>query len=138
MAKSQVRAVVMDGPIVLPADIIRRLAPIFEMSTTGMARLPGMSRHVVWRRIHQCEALPAEYQVRAIGAIRLYALALDLCWYQTVNGRRETRRWLNDWLRTPRPGAGRHRPIEILDTEEGQKEVLALVMRITTDVYTSE
>lgn len=141
MAKSQMPMVdpdEMDDPIVFPADIIRRLAPIFEVSTTGMARLLGMSRHVVWRRIHGREPLPAEYQARAQGAVRLYARALDLCWYQTVNGRRETRRWLNDWLRTPRPGAGKHRPIEILGTEEGQKELLALVMRLSTDVYANE
>lgn len=138
MTKSQVRAVVMDGPIVLPADIIRRLAPIFEISTTGMARLLGMSRHVVWRRIHRREALPARYQGRAMGAIRLHALALDLCWYQTVNGRRETRGWLNDWLRTPRPEAHKRRPIELLGNEEGQKELLALVMRLSTDVYINE
>jgi hypothetical protein len=92
MAKSQMPAVDMDDPIVLPADIIRRLAPVFEVSTTGMARLLDMSRHVVWRRIHRREALPAGYQARAMGAIRLYALALDLRGYQTVNGRRETRR----------------------------------------------
>jgi len=101
MAKSQMPMVdpdEMDDPIVFPADIIRRLAPIFEVSTTGMARLLGMSRHVVWRRIHGREPLPAEYQARAQGAVRLYARALDLCWYQTVNGRRETRRWLNAWL----------------------------------------
>jgi len=128
----------MDDPIVFPADIIRRLAPVLEVSTTGMARLLGMSRHVVWRRIHRREALPARYQGRAMGAIRLHALALDLCWYQTVNGRRETRGWLNDWLRTPRPEAHKRRPIELLGNEEGQKELLALVMRLSTDVYINE
>ncbi|MBX9872073.1 MAG: hypothetical protein K2X75_08745 [Burkholderiaceae bacterium] len=141
MAKSQVPMVVPDelvDPIVFPADVIQRLAPVFEVSTTGMAHLLGISRHVVWRSIHRREALPAMYQGRAMGAIRLYALALDLCWYQTVNGRRETRRWLNDWLRTPRPGARKRRLIELLSTEEGQKELLALVVRISTDVYTSE
>lgn len=141
MAKSQMPMVdpeEMDDPIVFPADIIRRLAPVFKVSTTGMARLLGMSRHVVWRRIHGREPLPAEYQARVMEAIRLYALALDLCGYQTVNRRRETRRWLNAWLRTPRLGAGKHRPIEILGTEEGQKQLLALVMRISTHVYTNE
>lgn len=141
MAKSQMPMVEpgeMNDPIVFPADIIRRLAPVFEVSTTGMARLLGMSRHVIWRRIHRREPLPAEYQARAQGAVRLYARALDLCWYQTGNGRRETRRWLNDWLRTPRPGASKRRLIEFLGTEEGQKELLALVVRISTDVYTSE
>lgn len=141
MAKSQVPMVdpdEMDDPIVFPADIIRRLAPVFEVSTTGMARLLGMSRHVVWRRIHRREALPTKYQGRAMGAIRLHALALDLCWYQTVNGRRETRRWLNDWLRTSRAGARKRRLIELLGTEEGQKELLAVVMTLSTVVYTNE
>jgi uncharacterized protein (DUF2384 family) len=139
MAKSKLPAVgqgeLLD-PVVLPADVVRQLAPVFEVSTTGMAHLLGMSRQAIWRRIHRREALPERYQARAMGAIRLYALALDVCWFQTVKGRRETRRWLNDWLRTPRPGSSKSRPIELLGSDEGQRELHALVMRIADTSYT--
>lgn len=73
-----------------------------------------------------------------MGAIRLLARALDLCGYPTVNGRRETRRWMIDWLRTPRPEFGKHRPLELIGTEEGPTELLGLVKRISADVYTNE
>lgn len=75
-----------------PAEIVRQLAPVFETSTTGMAQILGMSRHVVWRKIHRHDALPPQYQSRAMGAVRLYVLTLDLYGHQTVSGRREARR----------------------------------------------
>jgi uncharacterized protein (DUF2384 family) len=141
MAKSKLPAVgpgeLLD-PVVLPANVIRQLAPVFEVSTTGMAHLLGMSRHAVWRRIHRQQALPGRYQVRAMGAIRLYALALNICWLQTVKGRQESRRWLNDWLRTGKPGSGNHRPIELLGSDEGQRELQALVMKIADTTHTYE
>lgn len=124
-----------DSPIVLPADIILRLAPVFEVSTTGMAQLLGMSRHVVWRRIHRHEALPPKYQERAMGALRLHTLALDLYGYQTISARREARRWMNDWLREPRLWFGWRRPIEFLGSDVEQKEVLTLVGGIVAGVY---
>lgn len=124
-----------DSPIVLPAEIIQKLAPVFEVSTTGMAQLLGMSRHVVWRRIHQREALPPKYQERAMGALRLHALALHLYGYQTVNARREARRWMNDWLREPRLWFGWRRPIEFLSSDMEQKEVLTLVGGVVAGVY---
>ena len=125
-------------PLVLPADVIRQLAPVFEVSTTGMAHLLGMSRHAVWRRIHRQQALPERYQARAMGAIRLYALALDVCWLQTVKGRRETRRWMNDWLRKARPESSKSRPIELLGSDEGQRELQALMMKIADTTHTYE
>jgi len=124
-----------DDPIVLPAEIIRSLAPAFEVSTTGMARLLGMSRHVVWRKIHRREALPPQYQARAMGAVRLYALALGLYWYHTVSERKEARRWLNDWFRTPRLVFGWKKPIELLGSDKDQKAVLTLLARIGAGVY---
>lgn len=124
-----------DSPIVLPAEIIQKLAPVFEVSTTGMAQLLGMSRHVVWRRIHRREALPPKYQARAMGAIRIYALALDLYVYQTVNARREARRWMNDWLREPRLWFGWRKPIEFLGSDMEQKKMLTLIEGIAAGVY---
>lgn len=124
-----------DSHIVLPAEIIQRLAPVFEVSTTGMAQLLGMSRHVVWRRIHRREALPLRYQARAMGAIRLYALALDIYPYHTVKARRVARRWMNDWLREPRLWFGWRRPIEFLGSAVGQRKVLTLVEGIVAGVY---
>ncbi len=125
----------VDSPIVLPAEIIQKLAPVFEVSTTGMAQLLGMSRHVVWRRIHRREALPPKYRARAMGAIRLHALALELYGYQTVNARRESRRWMNDWLREPRLWFGGSRPIEFLGSDVEQKKVLTLIEGIAAGVY---
>lgn len=124
-----------DSPIVLPAEIIQRLASVFEVSTTGMAQLLGMSRHVVWRRIHRREALPPKYQARAMGALRLHALALHLYGYQTINARREARRWMNDWLREPRLWFGWRKPIEYLGSDMEQKKMLTLIKGIAAGVY---
>lgn len=124
-----------DDPIVFPAEIVRRLAPVFEVSTTGMARLLGMSRHVVWRKIHRREALPPQYQARAMGAVRIYILALDLCSYRTVSARQEARQWLNDWLRTERMVFGLKKPMELLGSDKDQKVVLTLLARIGAGVY---
>jgi putative toxin-antitoxin system antitoxin component (TIGR02293 family) len=125
-----------DDPIVFPAEIIRVLAPVFEVSTTGMARLLGMSRHVVWRKIHRREALPPEYQARALGAVRVYVLALDLYSYHTVSRRQEARQWLNDWLRTPLWAFGWRKPLELLDSDKDQKALLTLLARVVVGVYT--
>lgn len=138
MRKTQEPEVTMDepnDPIILPASIIQALAPFYKVSTTEMARLLGMRRHVVWRKIHRREALPALYQARAMGAIRLYALALDLYGHQTVNARREARRWMNDWLREPRFWFGWRKPIELLDSDEEQMKLLTLVEGIAAGVY---
>lgn len=124
-----------DLPILMPAAIVQRLAPVFEVSTTRMARLLGMSRHVVWRRIHRRQALPPEYQARAMGAIRVYVIALNLYWYQTLNGRREARRWMNDWLRSPSVRFSGRRPIELLGSVSGQRKLLAVLTRIETGDY---
>ena len=125
----------VDSPIVLPAEIIQKLAPVFEVSTTGMVQLLGVSRHVVWRRIHQRKALPPKYQARAMGAIRIYALALDLYGCQTANARREARRWMNDWLREPRLWFGWRKPIEFLGSDVEQKKVLTLIEGIAAGAY---
>lgn len=121
--------------ITLPAEIIRNLAPIFEVSTTRMAALLGMSRHAVWRRIHRQEALPPYYQARAMGAIRLYVRTLGLYSYDTIRSRREARRRLNDWLRAPRVGFGGRKPIELLASDKEQKKLLRLMADIAEGLY---
>lgn len=138
MRKIQVPEASMDEPndaIILPAAIIQALAPVYQVSTTEMARLLGMSRHVVWRKIHRREVLPAAYQARAMGAIRLYAKTLDLYSAYTVNRRQEARQWLNDWLRAPRAALGGRKPIELLGSDSDQKAVWKLVAGIAAGVY---
>lgn len=125
-----------DDPIVLPAEIIRSLAPVFEESTTGMTRLLGMSRHVVWRKIHRRENLPLEYQARAQGAVRIYVMALELCSYRTVSARQVARRWLNDWLRTPCLAFGWRKPMDLLSSDKEQNSLLTLLARVGACVYT--
>jgi uncharacterized protein (DUF2384 family) len=89
----------------------------------------------VWRKIHRREALPPEYQARALGAVRIYVLALDLCSYRTVSARQEARQWLNGWLRTPRLAFGWRKPIELLGSDKDQKSLVMLLAGIVAGVY---
>ena len=122
--------------IIWPAEIVRQLAPVFEMSTTGLAVILGMSRHRVWRQIHRRQSLSAEDQQRVLGAIRVYTAALELCGLVTPEQRAQARYWMNDWLRTPRSTLRNQCPLELMRGPKGQEILVIYLSRIRHGVYT--
>ena len=119
-----------------PAEVVRQLAPAFGMSTTGMARILGMSRHRVWRQTHRRQKLSAEDQQLVLGAIRVYVAALKLCGYNTPDQRAWARRWMSDWLRTPSPFFDSQCPLSQISQPNGQDRLVTYLSQVRYGVYT--
>ena len=47
----------------------------------------------------------------------------------------DARQWLSEWLEQPLPALGGRRPVEFLDTMEGQSLVYAFLVRMQGGAY---
>lgn len=119
-----------------PAEVVRQLAPAFETSTTGMARILGISRHRVWRQIHRRQKLSTEDQQLVLGAIRVYAAVLKLSGYTIPEQRAWARQWMKEWLHTPSSFFNDQWPLSEMSRPHGQDRLVTYLSQVRYGVYT--
>ena len=109
----------------LSIDWFDRLAELFGTSATGFANIVGIDTRTLTRRRREGKLTPKESSALYHLAV-LYEHAMD------VLGDRET---VRNWFNTPEPDFSDMRPLELLDTAPGIKEVHHLLGRIEHGVF---
>jgi putative toxin-antitoxin system antitoxin component (TIGR02293 family) len=119
---ASIRQAIKDG---LPIGWFDHLAGLFGANALTFADIVGIDSRTLTRRRHEGRLNPRESNA-------LYHLAALYAHARDVLGDAET---VREWFRTPEPDFADVRPIELIDTAPGIKEVDQLLGRIEHGVF---
>ena len=109
----------------LDINWFNRLAELFGASGTAFAHIVGIDTRTLTRRRREGKLTPRESNVLYNLAV-LYEHALDVLGDPEI---------VRQWLNTPAPAFADMKPLELLDTTPGIKEVDNLLGRIEHGVF---
>lgn len=95
----------------------------------------NVSRAAVNRKVRRGEALAVPEAERVLGVARLVGQVQQMVEEAGEMTGFSASAWLSSWLVEPLPALGGERPIELLDTMEGQELVAKLLRQIRSGVY---
>jgi putative toxin-antitoxin system antitoxin component (TIGR02293 family) len=110
----------------LPASSLIALAVKLDLANSVLSRKLGIAQRTLTRRLSQGSRLTAAESDRTVRLARVYANAVDMI------GDEEK---AVEWLRTPNRALGGERPLDLLDTDVGAREVEDILGRIAYGVY---
>lgn len=110
----------------LPARSIKPLASKLSFSNRILSRVLGIPERTMTRRLSEGSRLTAAESDRTVRLARLYAIAVELI------GDEEK---AVQWLHAPNRALGGERPLDLLDTDVGAREVEDVLGRIAYGVY---
>jgi putative toxin-antitoxin system antitoxin component (TIGR02293 family) len=100
-----------------------------------LLRALGLPRATYDRRIKDREDFPASEGEKIVGFGRLIGqVEAMLAGNEDAKGF-DARAWLSNWLRTPLPPLDHRKPVDLLDTVEGQNLVASMLDRMALGVY---
>lgn len=95
----------------------------------------NVSRAAVNRKVRRGEALAVPEAERVLGVAKLVGQVQQMVEESGNPEGFSASRWISGWLVEPMPALGGERPIELLDTMEGQEVVAGLLRQIQGGVY---
>jgi putative toxin-antitoxin system antitoxin component (TIGR02293 family) len=100
-----------------------------------LLRALGLPRATYDRRIKDRKDFPASEGEKIVGFGRLIGqVEAMLAGNEDAKGF-DARAWLSNWLRTPLPPLDHRKPVDLLDTVEGQNLVSSMLDRMALGVY---
>ena len=87
------------------------------------------------RKVRRGEALAVPEAERVLGVAKLVGQVQQMVEESGNPEGFSASRWISGWLVEPMPALGGERPIELLDTMEGQEVVAGLLRQIQGGVY---
>jgi putative toxin-antitoxin system antitoxin component (TIGR02293 family) len=105
----------------LPVGAIHRVKEALALADTQVSSALGVSPKTLSRLRKQRRRLPATVGDRLYRLANIFALARDVM---------ESAELAREWLRTPQIGLDGQRPLELMRTEAGAREVEDLLSRI--------
>lgn len=110
----------------LPAEILSTLADDLSLDRASVARMIGISRRTLSRRMAAHGRLSADESDRAVRLARVMARATDVLGDKAK---------ASHWLQTPNRALAGRKPLELLDTDAGVQSVDTILGRIAYGVY---
>ena len=110
----------------LPASSLTALAEHLGLGSTILSRKLGIPQRTLSRRLSRRSRLSATESDRAARLARVFAIAVEMI------GEEEK---AVEWLRTPNRALGGERPLDLLDTDVGAREVEDVLGRIAYGVF---
>jgi putative toxin-antitoxin system antitoxin component (TIGR02293 family) len=110
----------------LPANSITALAERLDLGNGAVSHKLGIPQRTLTRRLSRRSRLTAAESDRTVRLARVYANAVEMI------GEEEK---AVEWLRTPNRALGGERPLDLLDTDVGAREVEDVLGRIAYGVY---
>jgi putative toxin-antitoxin system antitoxin component (TIGR02293 family) len=110
----------------LPASSVKVLAERLDVGNMVLSQKLGIPQRTLTRRLSQGSRLTAAESDRTVRLARVYASAVEMI------GDEEK---AVEWLRTPNRALGGERPLDLLDTDVGAREVEDILGRIAYGVY---
>lgn len=117
------RAVTREG---LPVATLVELSEELAVERKTLARVVGISDRTLSRRLAKRERLTAEESDRTVRLARIYARTLE-----TFGAAQKA----SSWLQHPNRALGGQRPLDLLDTDSGVREVETILGRIDYGLY---
>jgi putative toxin-antitoxin system antitoxin component (TIGR02293 family) len=117
------------------AGTVVDLADAMGAASEAVIRSLGISRSTWARRRQQGAALEKEASERVVGLIALIGQVQDLVEEQGNPEGFDAAKWFYHWAEQPVPALGGRRPVELLDTKEGQQVVASLLASVRAGAY---
>lgn len=119
----------------LPAAEAKRILAGLLLPTGVAMRALKLSPATVNRKVAQHQALAPEESERVIGLAKLVGQVEAMVEESGSTDGFDARRWVSHWLREPVPALGGARPIDFLDTMEGQSLVSRTLAQMQSGAY---
>jgi putative toxin-antitoxin system antitoxin component (TIGR02293 family) len=119
----------------LGAAEAKRIVTGLSLPTGETLRALRIAPATMNRKIARKQPLAPEESERVIGLAKLVGQVQAMVAESGNPEGFDAEKWLSNWLREPVPALGGQRPIELLDTMEGQALVSTIVARMQTGAY---
>jgi len=119
----------------VPATKAKRMISDLHLDQRVMLTALNLSTATINRKASRDEALSLDEGERVIGVARLIGQLQDMIEESGDPGGFDAPEWLATWLREPLPALGQARPIDLLDTMEGQRMVSTALAQIQSGAY---
>jgi putative toxin-antitoxin system antitoxin component (TIGR02293 family) len=110
----------------LPANSITALAERLDLGNGALSQKLGIPQRTLTRRLSRRSRLTAAESDRTVRLARVYTNAVEMIGEEKK---------ATEWLRTPNRALGGERPLDLLDTDVGAREVEDVLGRIAYGVY---
>ena len=119
----------------VPASDVKRFVVELYLDQNVMFGALNLKTATVNRKAARNEALSAEDSERVVGLAKLVG-QLEAMVEESGNPEGfDAPSWLSGWLREPLPALGGDRPIELLDTMEGQAVISRILAQVQSGAY---
>ncbi|MCK6444310.1 antitoxin Xre-like helix-turn-helix domain-containing protein [Elstera cyanobacteriorum] len=119
----------------VPAQAAKRFIADLHLGQTVVFDALNLKTATVNKKAAQGKPLSVEESERVLGLARLVG-QLEAMLEETGAGEGfDARAWLAQWLSAPLPALGGGRPIELLDTMEGQGLVARMLAQVQSGAY---
>lgn len=119
----------------VPAQYVDRIAREMGMPKERLLPALGLSAATVNRRARESGKLSTEDSERVIGMARLVGQVQAMVEESGDPAGFDAARWVAQWLEAPLAALGGQRPVELMDTAEGQSIVSNLLARMQSGAY---
>lgn len=120
----------------VPAAQAKRMSTELHLDQQVLLGALNLKTATVNRKAARGETLSPEDSERVVGLARLVGQLEAMLEESGADANAfDARAWLSDWLRQPVPALGGMRPIDLLDTMEGQTLVSQALARMQSGAY---
>ena len=116
-------------------DFLTRLSRDLNRSMRYVVLTIGMAPTSASRKLARQTPLAPDESERALGMAKLIGQAESIVQQSGNPAGFDAGKWVADWIETPQPALGGHRPDELLDTAEGQRMISDLLARMQSGAY---
>lgn len=119
----------------LPASEAKRILVGFKVGQGALLRALDLSPATLNKRAKRGQALPVAESERVLGIARLVGQVETMVEESGSTDGFDAAAWLSGWLTEPVPALGSQRPLDLLDTMEGQGLVSKLLAQMQSGAY---
>lgn len=119
----------------VPARTAKRMISDLQFDQGALMAALNLKTATVNRKAARDEALSPEESERVIGVAKLVGQLEAMLEESGAPASFDAPKWLSGWLREPLPALGGRRPVELIDTMEGQALVAQALGRIQSGAY---
>jgi putative toxin-antitoxin system antitoxin component (TIGR02293 family) len=119
----------------LPAAEAKRIIADLDIGQGAALRALNLSPATVNKKAKQNQSLPPDESERVIGVARLVGQVEAMVQQSGEPEGFDAASWLSRWLQEPVPALGGARPVDLMDTMEGQGLVSTILSQMQSGAY---
>jgi len=119
----------------VPAAEVKRLQEELDMPQAAFLRSMRLSTATLNRKVSKHESLSPEDSERVIGMVKLIGQVKEMVRQSGELKGFDPAKWLAGWLQQSVPALGGSRPIDFMDTMEGQGMIAGLLAQMQSGAY---